>query len=95
MPLPKLIFSYLLPALVFFAIDIAWLGFIAIGLFRKYLGAFLTDHIKWTAAIIFYLLFIVGIFIFVILPSVEKNSLLKAIGYGALFSFFTYFVRQT
>ena len=90
MLLPNLIFSYLLTALVFFAIDIAWLGFIAKGLYRKYLGAFLTDHVNWTAAIIFYLLFIVGIFIFVILPSVEKNSLVKAIGYGALFGFFTY-----
>ena len=39
MPLPKLIFRYLLTALVFFAIDIAWLGFIAKGLYRKYLGA--------------------------------------------------------
>lgn len=90
MPLPKLILSYLLTTLVFFAIDITWLGFIAKNLYRKYLGGFLSDTVNWPAAIIFYLLFIVGIFIFAILPAVEKNSLKTAIVMGALFGFFTY-----
>ncbi len=42
------------------------------------------------AAIVFYLLFIVGIFLFVIIPSYEKQSHIHAIIYGALFGFFTY-----
>lgn len=90
MPITKLIISYLLTTVVFFAIDMAWLGFIAKNLYRKYLGSFLSDTVNWTAAIIFYLLFIIGIFYFAILPAVEKNSLLKAILSGALFGFFTY-----
>lgn len=59
-------------------------------LYRKYLSNFLSDKVNWTAAIIFYLLFIVGIFYFSILPAIEKNSLLKALISGALFGFFTY-----
>jgi uncharacterized membrane protein len=90
MPITKLIISYLLTTAVFFAIDMAWLGFIAKNLYRKYLGSFLSDTVNWTAAIIFYLLFIIGIFYFAILPAVEKNSLAKAILSGALFGFFTY-----
>jgi uncharacterized membrane protein len=90
MPITKLIISYLLTTVVFFAIDMAWLGFIAKNLYRKYLGSFLSDTVNWTAAIIFYLLFIVGIFYFSILPAVEKNSLAKAVLSGALFGFFTY-----
>jgi uncharacterized membrane protein len=90
MPITKLIISYLLTTVVFFAIDMTWLGFIAKNLYRKYLGSFLSDTVNWTAAIIFYLLFIVGIFYFAILPAVEKNSLAKAILSGALFGFFTY-----
>lgn len=82
--------SYLLTAIVFFAIDMVWLGLIAKNLYRKYLGDFLSDTINWKAAIIFYCLFIVGIFIFVIMPAVEKNSITKAIVLGALFGFFTY-----
>jgi uncharacterized membrane protein len=46
--------------------------------------------VNWTAAFIFYALFIVGIFIFAILPATEKNSFSHAVIYGALFGFFTY-----
>lgn len=86
----KLLLSYALTFLVFFVIDMAWLGLIAKDLYKKYLGGFLSDQVNWTAAIVFYLLFIVGVFIFAILPSVEKNSLVSAITLGALFGFFTY-----
>lgn len=90
MSISKLILSYFLTAVVFFAVDMVWLGFLAKDLYRKYLGGFLSDQVNWAAAVIFYLLFIVGIFIFVILPAVEKNSLLKAIGLGAFFGLITY-----
>jgi uncharacterized membrane protein len=43
MPITKLIISYLLTFAVFFAIDMAWLGFIAKDLYRKHLSQFLTD----------------------------------------------------
>ncbi len=90
MPFYKLIISYLLTTIVFFTVDMTWLGFIAKELYKKYLGGFLSDKVNWPAAIIFYLLFIIGIFYFAILPAVEKNSLAKAIISGALFGVFTY-----
>lgn len=90
MPFSKLIIGYLLTAVVFFAIDMLWLGLVAKGLYNKYLGSFLAEQVNWIAAIVFYLLFIVGIFIFAIMPAVEKDSLIKAISLGALFGFFTY-----
>jgi uncharacterized membrane protein len=89
-PFYKLIISYLLTTIVFFAVDMTWLGLIAKDLYKKYLGGFLSDKVNWYAAIIFYLLFIIGIFYFAILPAVEKNSLVKAIISGALFGVFTY-----
>ena len=90
MTITKLIFSYTLTFLVFLAVDLTWLGFIAKDLYKKYLGDFLSEQVNWAAAIVFYLLFIVGIFIFCILPAVEKDSLRSAITLGALFGFFTY-----
>ena len=90
MSITKLFISYALTFVVFFIIDMAWLGFIAKDLYKKYLGDLLSEQVNWAAAIIFYLLFIVGIFIFAILPSVEKESLSSAITLGALFGFFTY-----
>lgn len=90
MPISKLIISYVLTFAVFFIIDMAWLGFVAKDIYKKYLGNLLSDNVNWAAAIIFYLLFVVGIFIFAIMPSIDKNSLQSAIILGALFGFFTY-----
>ena len=90
MPISKLIISYILTFAVFFIIDMAWLGFVAKDIYKKYLGNLLSDNVNWVAAIVFYLLFVIGIFIFAIMPSVDKNSLQSAIVLGALFGFFTY-----
>ncbi len=86
----KLVIGYLLTAVVFFALDMFWLGFLAKGFYQKHLGNFLSSEVNWKAAIIFYLLFIVGIFIFAILPAIERNSILRAVVLGGLFGFFTY-----
>lgn len=87
--MPRLIIGYLLTALVFFAIDLIWLGLVARGLYRRYLGHLLGD-VNWAAAITFYLLFIVGIFIFAITPAVDRGAAGHAVFMGALFGFFTY-----
>ena len=90
MSITKLLISYALTFAVFLLIDMAWLGFIAKGLYKKYLSGFLSEQVNWTAAIVFYLLFVVGVFIFAIMPSVEKGSVVSAMVLGALFGFFTY-----
>jgi uncharacterized membrane protein len=81
---------YLITLPIFFAIDMIWLGFIAKDFYRENLGQLLSPNINWTAAIIFYLLFIGGLVVFVISPAVEKNSLVHALIYGALFGLITY-----
>ena len=90
MTFPKIIVSYLLTTFVFFAIDMVWLGFVAKNIYRKYLGALLSDTVNWIAAIIFYLIFIVGIFIFVISPAGEKQSVGRAVLLGAVFGLIAY-----
>lgn len=82
--------AYLLTTVVFFIIDMLWLGGIAKKLYAKHLKAFLSPRVNWAAAFIFYLIFIVGIFYFAIVPAVELASLEQAILKGALFGFFTY-----
>ncbi len=89
-PFSKLAIGYLLTTVVFFAIDIIWLGFIAKGMYNKMLGHLMAPNVNWTAAVIFYLIFIVGIFIFSIIPGIEKDSFQHALIYGVLFGFFTY-----
>ena len=86
----KLIFSYFLTTLVFFAIDLTWIGLVAKKFYWSNIGGLLKDDINWVAALVFYLLYIAGIFIFAILPAVETDSVKSAVLYGALFGFFCY-----
>jgi uncharacterized membrane protein len=81
---------YLLTVPVFFIIDLIWLGIVAKGFYQKNLKYILSPNVNWTAAIIFYLIYIAGILIFAVLPAVAKDSLRHAAVWGALFGFFTY-----
>ena len=74
----------------FFAIDMVWLGLMARTFYRKQLDFLLSPNTNWVAAIIFYLLFIVGILVFVVLPSLEDNSIKATILRAALFGLVTY-----
>ena len=58
--------SYFSTFAVFLVIDLIWLGFIAKNLYAKYLGYIMANNINWTAAIIFYVIFVGGILFFVI-----------------------------
>ncbi len=82
----KLYFGTLL---VFFAIDILWLGLVANKLYAKYLG-FLMGDTNWLPAIIFYLLFIVAMLVFVVMPGVKEGSLSKTLMHAALFGLVAY-----
>ena len=75
---------------VFFAIDMVWLGLVAKDFYRGQIGVLMKADVNWTAAIIFYLLFIVGLVVFVITPAVEKGSWAYALLWGALFGLITY-----
>jgi uncharacterized membrane protein len=81
---------YFVTLAAFFAIDMAWLGFVARTFYRKYLGFLMAPSPNWLAAIIFYLLFIVGILVFVVLPGLEENSLKTTLLRAALFGLITY-----
>lgn len=82
--------QYIVTFVVFFAIDILWLGFIAKDFYRNSLGHLMRESINWPAAIIFYSIFIVGLIFFAINPAIEKNSISYAFLVGALFGFMTY-----
>ena len=86
----KLIQLYIATAILFFAIDILWLGVIAKNFYNKHLGRFFRERVNWTAAMIFYCLFILGIMIFAILPGTTSASLGRTVILGVLYGLFTY-----
>ena len=81
---------YVIALPVFLAIDMVWLIFVAKNFYAQQIGFLMKREINWSAAIIFYLLFVVGLVVFVIAPALEKNSWSHALIYGALFGLVAY-----
>jgi len=75
---------------VFLAIDMIWLVLVARKFYQQQIGILMRPDVNWGAAIIFYLLFIIGLVTFVISPAVEKQSWIHALLYGSLFGLITY-----
>jgi uncharacterized membrane protein len=84
-------FSIYLVALVgFFAIDIVWLALVARRFYVKHLGFLLSEQPNWFAAVPFYLLFVAGVVVFAVVPSLQATSLRKALLLGGFFGLVTY-----
>ena len=86
----KNILLYAVTTLIFFAIDIVWLGFVAKSFYRKYLGFILSPEVNWIAAIVFYLIYILGIIYFAINPALKNQSAHTALFQGAALGFLCY-----
>lgn len=68
----------------------AGLGLVARGFYGKYLGHLLKPNPNWWAALLFYLLFVAGILLFVVVPAAHHDSWKKVLIYGAIFGLVTY-----
>jgi uncharacterized membrane protein len=90
MSLKSTISLYLITLAIFFLIDMIWLGLVAKNFYRRQLGAMLSPKVNWAAAILFYLLFIAGLLLFVIVPALGRGGALQALWQGAIFGLIAY-----
>ncbi len=81
---------YFISLFVFLGIDSIWLLFIAKKFYADQLGYLMAKTPNLIAALIFYLLFIVGVVFLVLAPALKNNSLSQAILMGALFGLCSY-----
>ena len=90
MSLRSVLGQYLVAAAVFLVLDLAWIGFVAQGLYERLLGDLLADEPNVAAAVLFYVIFLAGLVYFVIAPAVEQGSPRSALLRGAAFGLVTY-----
>jgi len=81
---------YFITLSAFLAIDAVWLALVARTFYRKYLDWLMAANPNWIAALAFYLLFVVGVLVFVVVPGVEDGSLRMTLLKGALFGLIAY-----
>ncbi|MEL0102645.1 MAG: DUF2177 family protein [Gammaproteobacteria bacterium] len=81
---------FLTSFLTFLILDAIWLGLIAKGFYAKQLAMYLTDDVIWSSALIFYIIFNIGLLVFVILPAIEKGSYAILVFYSLLYGLVTF-----
>ena len=86
----KYIVSYIVCAVVMGCLDFLWLTNMVGAVYRPAIGTLLAEKPNMTAAISFYLLYIVGIQIFAVRPALMGGDWTSATLYGALFGFFAF-----
>ena len=82
--------AYVATGIAFALIDSVWLRTMSERLYRVEIGELLADRFRIGPAIIFYLLYILGMMIFAVGPALQNGSWKTALCTGAAFGFFTY-----
>jgi len=72
------------------AVDLVWLGAVARGFYQRQMGHLLRPDVRWLPAILFYLVYVAAIVVFVAAPAVERQSIGRALAYGAFFGLAAY-----
>lgn len=82
--------AYVATFVVFIAIDFVWLSSTANVLYKPVLKDILLTDFRLVPAIVFYLLFPLGLVIFGVTAGIRGGNWSDALLYGALFGFFAY-----
>lgn len=88
--MPPAILAYGATAIAFFALDFVWLSLAVPRLYKPLLGTLLRDSPNLPVAAAFYLVYVVGLVVFAVLPAASAGSWLMALGLGALLGLVAY-----
>jgi uncharacterized membrane protein len=86
----KMIGLYVITVVVFLGIDFVWLSTMGDRFYRKQLGDMMRPSPDLGVALLFYLVYVVGALVLVVLPAAEKGSLMQAVLGGALLGLVAY-----
>jgi uncharacterized membrane protein len=90
MNLKQVLIAYPATAIVFLALDAAWLTTMADRLYRPALGHLMLERFAALPAIAFYLVYVVGVLVFAVMPGLESRRWTTALGLGALLGLVAY-----
>ena len=77
-------------AVIFLGLDAIWLTTMADRLYRPALGRLMLDRFEPVPAVLFYLVYLVGMLAFAVVPGLESRRWTTAFGFGALLGLVAY-----
>ncbi|MEM8648988.1 MAG: DUF2177 family protein [Pseudomonadota bacterium] len=82
--------AYISGLIAFLVIDYIWLKYVALSFYRGHIGHLMTDKPNLGIALVFYLVYVVGVIVLAVYPALEKQSWTIALLYGGLLGFVAY-----
>lgn len=84
-------YAFISSLVVMTVIDALWLGLVAPKFYREHIGFIMADKPNWFAAAAFYVIFVIGVTVFVVYPGWQNAQSLIKIGLlGALLGLVAY-----
>ena len=87
----KMIFTSLFfTSIIFLIIDVIWLSYSVKYFYKPQLGALLNDKPVMWAAILFYLIYVIGLAVIILKPAIDNDSIVQALFTGIIFGAVSY-----
>ena len=80
----------LFTSLFFLIIDVIWLNYAVRNFYKPQLGSLLNEKPVIWAAVLFYLVYILGLSIIILQPAIDKDSVFQAFWTGIIFGIVAY-----
>lgn len=85
-----LFLSLFITSILFLIIDLIWLSFSVKYFYKPQLGSLLNEKPVMWAAVLFYLIYVVGLAIIILLPAIKQDSITQAFFTGIVFGIVAY-----
>jgi uncharacterized membrane protein len=84
------IIAYISGLVAFLVIDFIWLKYVALSFYRGQIGHLMLDKPNLGIALLFYLVYVVGVVVLAVNPALEKGQWTTAVLYGGLLGLVAY-----
>ena len=82
--------AYISGLIAFLVIDFIWLKYVALSFYRGQIGHLMLDKPNLGIALVFYLVYVVGVVVLAVNPALEKGQWTTALLYGGLLGLVAY-----
>tara|TARA_B100001123_G_C15042301_1_gene920005 strand:- start:61 stop:474 length:414 start_codon:yes stop_codon:yes gene_type:complete len=86
----SLILSFVFVSIIFLIIDVLWLSITVRILYKPALGNLINDKPVMWAAILFYVIYMIGLTLIIIKPAINNDSIFQALWTGTVFGIVAY-----
>ncbi len=86
----SLIISFFFVSIIFLVIDVVWLSITVKSLYKPALGNLLKDKPVMWAAVLFYIIYMIGVALIILKPALANDSILQAFWTGVVFGVVAY-----